>query len=55
MLTEMLPVAAAATACVGLTVDSTFACDLTAPGRSTEPAMAMTHDHCNHMGSDPGA
>src|SRR4029453_18073429 len=55
MFTEMAPATAAAAIGEGLTVDSTFACELAAPGRSAEPAMAMTHDRCNHMGSDPGA
>jgi hypothetical protein len=56
MFTEMAPATAAAAIGGELTVDSTFACELAAPGRSAEPAMAMTHDRCNHnMGSDPGA
>jgi len=49
MFTEMAPPAATAAAGGELTVDSTLACALTAPARSTEPAMAMTHDRCNHM------
>jgi len=49
MFTEMVPAAVVTAACAGLTVDRTFACELAAPGRSTEPAMAMTHDRCNHM------
>src|SRR5262245_58554325 len=55
MFTEIAPAAAAAAIGGELTVDTTLAWELAAPGRSAELAMAMTHDRCNHMGSDPGA